>query len=140
MSHHVFVSSRISTARHRALNLRIGAACEALGLRPFLPQVELDDEVLTAIDILHGNERAVASASLVIVVFDAAAAGVAMELAQARALDKPILGYRTGRSEARERLGMMLQGAWEALPDARRVRTLRELDVALARLRDDLTR
>lgn len=126
----VFVSSRVATVRHRELNARIAERCRALGLRPFLPQTELDG-IEHAIGILEGNERAVTEAALVIAVFDGAGAGVAMELGRAIAMDKPIIGLRSARSEAREKIGMMLQGTWERLPEPRRARTLAELSRAV---------
>lgn len=136
MSHEVFVSSRIATVRHRALNLRIAARCERLGLRPFLPQRELWD-VEEPIEILARNEAAVSRAAVVVVVFDGAAAGVAMELGRAFVLDKPIIGFRGGASRRREHLGMMLEGAWARLPSGARARTVAELEHVLARWATD---
>ncbi len=133
MSREAFVSSRVSTVFHRRLNLSIARVCEARGLRPFLPQqelMELDDDVA----ILEGNEAAVRRAQVVVVVFDAAGTGVAMELAQALTLGQPVIGYRTRRSRREGRLGSMLEGAWRRLPEGRRCGRLDELDRALARL------
>lgn len=126
----VFVSSRVSTKWHQRLNVRIAELCRAHGLTPFLPQVELDG-IEDAVGILEGNEAGVAASSLVIVVFDRPGAGVAMELAQALVLGLPVIGFRSGPGR-RAYLGMMLEGAFARLPTDRQVRTLAELDAALA--------
>lgn len=131
MTPEAFVSSRVSTVFHRRLNLGIARVCEAHGYRPFLPQNELwdlDDDVA----ILEGNEAAVERASLVIVVFDRAGTGVSMELGQALAIGRPVIGYRTPASARAGGLGSMLEGAWRRLPHELRCGRLRELDALLA--------
>ncbi|MFK7990675.1 MAG: nucleoside 2-deoxyribosyltransferase [Sandaracinaceae bacterium] len=130
-----FVSSRVSTQWHQRLNQRIARVCRSHGLRPFLPQVELEG-IEDAVGILEGNEAGVVASSLLIVVFDRPGAGVAMELAQALTLGVPVIGFRSGPGR-RAHLGMMLEGAFARLPSHRQVQTMAELDVALARFVDE---
>lgn len=133
MTREVFVSSRVSTVFHRRLNLGIARVCEAHGYRPFLPQLELWD-LEDDVAILEGNEAAVERAALVVVVFDRAGTGVSMELGQALALGREVIGYRTPASVRAGGLGSMLEGAWLRLPEDRRCGRLKELDELLSRL------
>lgn len=113
MTGEVFVSSRVSTVFHRRLNLGIARVCEAHGYRPFLPQLELWD-LEDDVAILEGNEAAVERAALAVVVLDRVGTGVSMELGQALALGREVIGLR--------------------LPQDRRCGRLKELDGLLSRL------
>jgi nucleoside 2-deoxyribosyltransferase len=126
----VFLSSRVSTRRHQRLNDRIAELCTRAGLSPFVPQHDIPESA-SSVQILEHNEVAVDESELVITVFDTAGAGVALELGRARARHKLIIGFRSRRSQTREQLGMMLEGAWADLPQTRRASSLAELRVAL---------
>jgi nucleoside 2-deoxyribosyltransferase len=131
-----FIASKIADPKQQKLNLRISAICERHGFEVFLAQRELPlGTELSALQILESNERAVDKSNLVIMVFDKAGAGVAMELERAFLLKKTIVGYRSRESEEKEYLGKMLEGSWKRLAKGSRHDSLEGLDAALAKLK-----
>lgn len=129
----VFLSSRVSTQKHQRLNDRIAEVCAQLGMQVFVPQHDIPEHA-SSVQILQQNEQAVDAAKLVITVFDGAGTGVALELGRARAQRKLVIGFRSKPSQLQANLGMMLEGAWTDLPDARRAASLAELRTALQRI------
>jgi len=118
-----FIATKVDTEAAQARSASIKAMLEAVGFDVFLPV----KRTATAVEILESNEREVDAAELVVCVFDAAGAGVGMELGRAQALGKEIVGFRTPESLADEYLGKMLEGFWARLPEDRKARDLEGL-------------
>ena len=67
------------------------------------------------------------SSDLVVVIFDRADCGSAMELERAYVLRKTIIGYRSTASQKNENIGKMMQGAWDRIPIQLKTSSLKEL-------------
>ncbi|MBI2498758.1 nucleoside 2-deoxyribosyltransferase [Candidatus Woesearchaeota archaeon] len=112
----IFISSKIGDYKQQRLNLDLFKLCNDLGFDTYLPQIEVPiDTRLSPIEILEANERAVDTSDLMLIVFDQASAGVAMEYQRIYIAQKPIIGYRSKSSIDSENLGMMLEGAWHRI-------------------------
>ena len=118
----IFICSKLADQDHRRLNEEIYKLCRDLGFSVFLPQNELPlGTELSPLQILETNERAVDDADIILAVFDRAEAGIGMELERAHILKKQIIAFRSEESIAEEDLGKMLEGAWERIPEKRKV-------------------
>jgi len=128
-----FIASRLTNPDIFELGEKIYQICCDLGYKVFLPQHELPlDTECTPLQILTANEAGVTNADFLIVVFDEASTGTAMELERGFTLGKIIIGYRSDEHQESEELGKMLQGAWDRIPQGCRAGNLAELREILA--------
>jgi len=125
----VFISSKISDHKLQELNLELYILCKNLGFDPYLPQLEVPlDTRMNPAEILESNERSVDTSDLMLMVFDKAGAGSAMEYQRIYIAQKTIVAYRSQESIMSENLGMMLEGAWQRIPTEYKSSTLQGLE------------
>lgn len=121
----IFISSKISDHVYQKVNLELSQLCEDLGFDTYLPQLEVPlDTRMSSIQVLEANERAVDTSDLMLMVFDQAGSGSAMEYQRIYIARKPIIGYRSKVSINSENLGVMLEGAWQRIPEEYRSSTI----------------
>ena len=124
----IFIASKLRNTRQQKLNEKIYNLCLQLGYTVFFSQKKLPLEIqITPCEILETNEQAVNSSDLVVVIFDRADCGSAMELERAYVLRKTIIGYRSTASQKNENIGKMMQGAWDRIPIQLKTSSLKEL-------------
>lgn len=132
----VFISSKISDHKLQELNLELYILCKNLGFDPYLPQLEVPlDTRMSPAEILETNERAVDSSDLMLMVFDKAGSGSAMEYQRIYIAQKTIVAYRSQESIVSENLGMMLEGAWQRIPTGYKSSTLQGLESILKKFK-----
>lgn len=110
--------------------------CHNLGFDPYLPQLEVPLDIrMSPAEILGANEKSVDESDLMLMVFDKAGAGSAMEYERIYIAQKPIIGYRSQQSVVSENLGMMLEGAWQRIATQHKSSTLQGLEDILKKFR-----
>ena len=125
----VFISSKISDHEQQRLNMELYNLCSNLGFDPYLPQLEVPlDTRMSPAEILEANEKAVDKSDMMLMVFDKAGAGSAMEYQRVYIAQKPIIAYRSQQSILSENLGMMLEGAWQRIEKEYKSSTLHGLE------------
>ncbi len=130
----VFIAAKLRCERQQLINKEIYDACRSLGFEGYLPQIELPlTTSATPEEILRANEKAIDESDIVVISFDNAGAGCAMELERARFLNKIIIGFRKEKTN----LGKMLEGAWAAIPHKLRVASVQALKRLLAEISSD---
>ena len=132
----VFISSKISDHKLQKLNLDLYILCRNLGFDPYLPQLEVPlDTRRSPVEILEANERAIDSSDLMLMVFDKAGSGSAMEYQRSYIAQKTIVAYRSQESIVSENLGMMLEGAWQRILAEYKSSTLQGLESILKKFK-----
>jgi nucleoside 2-deoxyribosyltransferase len=131
----IFISSKVVDPIQRELNLDILEICSRLGFDEYLPQIAVPlDAPVIPIQTIRTNEKAVDRSDILLMVFDQAGGGGAMEYQRAHIFQKQVVGYRSPSSVANEDLGMMLEGAWSRIPSNFKSSSTRELEQILSKL------
>lgn len=132
----IFISSKLSDHKQQILNMDLYNICRNLGFDPYLPQLEVPlDTRMSPAEILEANEKSVDESDLMLMVFDKAGAGSAMEYQRIYIARKPIIGYRSQQSIVSENIGMMLEGAWQRIVAEHKSSTLQGLENILKKFR-----
>jgi hypothetical protein len=110
-------------------NQKLVRQVKSLGLSVFAPQLETPrGRVVTPLEILTQNQKAIRLSRCFLFVPDGAGHGVYYELGYADSLNKAVVGYS---AEGVEGLGKAIEGRWSALPLNLRTATFAELRNAL---------
>ena len=122
----VFLNAGLSSLAEQEFNKSLVKMLRKYNFEVYSPQEVLPPGIqVSATEIYNANLSAIAGSDIILCVLDKPGLGVIFELAQALAMKKKVIIFR---SDIQDYLGKIIEGLWESIDNKYKAQNLQQLN------------